>query len=134
MQKHTQKLSDHIQTHILAGVYDFDGDDTARARHIWARFNSEYNHPENRQRLPNTQARVAEWLSGLPLHIAFANYEILELWESWTGDTLTEAQGDLVIKLWFGRLAFNLLNLWRAHGINPHTADAQGCIAWPERV
>lgn len=119
------------QAHILAGVYDFDGDEAARARHIWARFNSEYNYPENRARKPNTQERVAEWLSGLPLTIACENYRILQLFEEWTGETLNEAQKDRVLENWFNGLAFNLLAIWTRHGIDPHKADAQGCEAWP---
>lgn len=133
MPNNSKNFRDLVKAHILAGVYDFEGDDTARARHIWARFNSEYNYPENITRTPNTQARVAEWLSGLPLHVACANWEILELTEKWEGRKLTEAQEDRALAQWFGLLAFNLLAIWTANGINPHEPGAQGCIAWPDR-
>jgi hypothetical protein len=124
-----------VQAHILAGVYDFEGDDTAKARHIWARFNSEFNYSENRQRTPQTQARVADWLSGLPLHIACANWEILELTEAWRGEPLrAERAKDSALENWFNLLAFNLLDLWTRAGIDPHKPEAQGCTAWPDRA
>jgi hypothetical protein len=133
MPNNSTAFRDLVEAHILAGVYDFEGDDAAKARHIWARFDSEYNYPENRQRTPNTQARVAEWLSGLPLQIAFADWEIIELSEKWQGKTLTEAQKDRALANWFGLLAFNLLAIWKENGIDPHQPGAQGCIAWPDR-
>ena len=134
MPNNSKQFRDQVKAHILAGVYDFDGDDTAKARHIWARFVSEYYYPENRQRTPQVQALVAEWLSGLPLQIAFVNWEIVELSEKWQGDKLSEKQADRTIANWFNLLAFNLLDLWRKAGIDWTKPDAQGCIAWPDRA
>jgi hypothetical protein len=50
-------------------------------------FDSTYNYPDNRRRYPATQARVAEWLAGLPLNIAYLNGDILDLAEAWHGET-----------------------------------------------
>ena len=131
MKTNTDAYRDLIRAHILAGVYDYCGpkNDAVKACHIWAMFDSTYNYPENRKRTPNTQARVAEWLAGLPLNIAYANYDIRRLYEAWHGETLTDEKAEKIIANWFNHVAFHLLGLWQWAGIDPHKPGAQGAVA-----
>jgi transglutaminase-like putative cysteine protease len=84
MRTNTNAYKALIRAHILTGVYDYEGEDTEAARAAWIfdRFKSEYDYPNNRKRIPNNQARVAEWLSGLPLNIAYWNCDIRQLYET----------------------------------------------------
>lgn len=120
-----------IRAYILNSVYDYAGPETVqdKARHIWAMFDSTYNYPENRRRTPQTQARVAEWLAGLPLNIAFTNGDILDLAEAWHGETFEGARADRIVANWFNHVAFHLLGLWEFAGIDPHKPGAQGAVA-----
>jgi hypothetical protein len=131
MNTNSKVFRAHVKAHILQGVYDYAGEDsdTARACHIWAMFNSAYNYPDNVKRIPNTQARVAEWLAGLPLNIAFADCDILELSESWHGAAHDEKTAERVVANWFNLLAMHLLRIWSNAGINPHVPGPQGCAA-----
>jgi hypothetical protein len=132
MRTNSKAYHEAMKAHILGGIYDFTGpdDEASRARHIWARFHSEYNYADNIKRTPNTQARVAEWLAGLPLNIAYANGDILEWIEQTTGQTLSERRADAAISGWFSHVAFHLMRAWEAHGINPHKPDPQGAAAF----
>ena len=123
-----------IRAHILAGIYDYTGpdDDTARARHIWAKFCSEYNHAAERKRTPNIQHRVAEYLAGLPLNIAYSNYDIVQLYQAWHGETLSDKKADSIVANWFNHCAFHLLRIWQDAGINPHIPEVQGAIIYRE--
>lgn len=133
MRTNSKAYRAKVRAHILHSIYDYGGadDDASRARHIWARFMSEFNYPDNQERFPNTQDRVADWLAGLPLNIAYSNADILALAESWHGESFDGARADRIIESWFKHLAFHLLGIWQDAGINPHRADAQGCVpAW----
>ena len=122
MKTNSKAFRSQVQAHILAGLYDYDGPETeaARARRIWDKFQSEYNYPENKRRIRNTQERVAEWLAGLPLNIEYTNGGIIALSESWHGEKHSDKTAERVIENWFSLLAFNCLALWERNGINPH--------------
>lgn len=132
MRTNSNAYRDKIRPYILGAVYDYTGPDTDadRARHIWARFLSEYNYPDNRRRTPNLQARVAEWLSGLPLNIAYTNADILALAEEWHGETVEGDRADRIVENWFSHAAFHLLKAWEAAGIDPHRPELQGARVW----
>ena len=109
-----------IFRYILDSVPDCDAEnmnDTEKAAYLWARFESEYNYADNRKRIPNLQARVAEWLSGLAINIEYRNAGIVALAEKWQGRTLTDKQAERVIDNYFSFMAFKLMQLWRAYGI-----------------
>ena len=121
MKTNNKAFQAHVRAHILDALYDYTGpnDDESRARRIRDKFESEYDRPDNRRRTPNHQARVAEWLSGLPLNIAYANCDILALSESWHGESHSEKQAERIVSNWFNLLAFNLILIWREYGIEP---------------
>lgn len=131
MKTNTNAYKALIRAYILNSVYDYAGPETVqdKARHIWAMFDSTYNYPENRRRYPATQARVAEWLAGLPLNIAYLNSDILDLAETWHGDTFEGARADRIVSNWFNHVAFHLIGLWKFAGIDPHKPGAQGAVA-----
>lgn len=91
--------------------------DKGRAEYIFRRFQSEYNHPDNIKRIPNTQARVAEWLSGLALNVEYTYSDIIKRAETWHECKLTDKEADCVIDYWFTFLALKLIQLWRKHGL-----------------
>ena len=110
-----------IFRYILDSVRDDECEgmnDSDKACYLWARFESEYNYANNRKRIPNLQARVAEWLSGLAIGIEYANAGIVALAEQWQGRTLTDKQAERVIDNYFSFVAFKVMQLCKAHGIN----------------
>ena len=120
MKTNSKAFRSNVQSHILNAIYDYDGPGDGRAAYIWNKFQAEYNYPDNRRRIPNTQERVAEWLSGLPLNVAYTYSDIIALSESWHGEKHSEKQADRVCENWFNLMAFNLLAIWAAAGIDPH--------------
>lgn len=109
-----------VYAYFCESTYGFEGNEAECAAHIWNRFNSQYNYSDNRDRIPNLQERVAEWLSGLPLNIAHCRSDILEIAELWSETSYTDKQAERVIDNWFGFMALNLIGLWERHGINPY--------------
>lgn len=109
-----------IFRYILDSVTDTECDgmnDSEKALYLWNRWNAEYNYAENQRRIPNVQARIAEWLAGLAIGIEYRNAGIVALAENWQGRTLTDKQAERVIENYFSFMAFKLMQLWRTHGI-----------------
>ena len=110
-----------IFRYILDSVRDDECEgmnDSDKAAYLWSRFESEYNYSNNRKRIPNLQARVAEWLSGLAIGIEYTNAGIVALAEDWQGRKLSDKQAELVIDNYFSSMAFKVMQLCKAHGIN----------------
>lgn len=117
--KRAHGVRNDIYRCILDSTYDCDDmSDAERAAHIWQRFNAEYNYPENKRRIPNLQARVAEWLSGVALNIPIYNSDIIDTVERWHETTLTDKQATRVIENWFSFMAFRLMQCVRHYGVN----------------
>lgn len=112
----TKEFTAIVNRYLLDSVYDFEGSDTEKAQHIWARFQSEYNYKNNRIRLPNLQDRVAEWLSGLALNIEFSYYDIRKRAESWHECKLTDSDAERIYHNWFPFLASKLIRLCEKNG------------------
>ncbi|UUV43263.1 hypothetical protein RCCWILLIS_91 [Rhodobacter phage RcCWillis] len=109
-----------VYAYLCESIYDFEGTEAECAAHIWERFNSEYNYPDNRKRIPNLQERVADWLAGIPLNIAVYSADIMQLAESWAETRYTDKQAERIIDNWFNFMAFQILKFWEKHGINPY--------------
>lgn len=131
MKTNTNAYKALIRAYLLDSICDYAGPETveAKARHIWAMFDSQGNHEYERRRTPNTQARVAGWLAGLPLNIAYGNGDIVDLAELWHGETFDDVQAERIVSNWFNHVAFHLMGLWERAGIDPHTPGAQGAVA-----
>ena len=93
--------------------------DARRAAYIAGKFDSEYNYPDNRTREPNIQDRVAGWLAGLPLNIAYEYATIAEdAAKLHHPNVLTDAEIDKVQDQWFRHMAFHLCRIWRQYGLS----------------
>lgn len=113
----TNEFKETVFAYICDSVYDFEGDQSTTAQHIRDRFESEFNYSQNRTRYPNMQRRIANWLAGLPLNIAYTYHDITEIAEKWHNCTLTEKQRETVQENWFNFLAMKTLQLWRKHNV-----------------
>lgn len=74
------------------------------------RFHSEYDYEFNRREYPNLQERISEYLKGLPIHIAYENYNIGLIGKEWgiVNDSKQEAR---FVNNWFSVCAFRLIQL-----------------------
>jgi len=89
-----------------------------RALYLAQRFDAEYNYEGNRRRYPNLQDRVAYWLSGLAINVAYTYADIEVLAREWhSPNTLTDAEVERCVDQWFKHLALHILRAWRAYGI-----------------
>ena len=100
-----------VRAYLANSIYDDEGLKTERLRikHIWRRFRAEYDFEQNRRLYPSLNARVASWLSGLPLSIDFDCHGIIGKATDWHEITLTDAQEDMIIERWFDFLASQLI-------------------------
>jgi len=87
---------------------------------IFRRFNAEACYPDNLKRIPNNQARFADWLQGIPVNIAFNNYEILQLAKSWNSlpEHPTERQEDKILENYWLFMAVNFAKFARRAGVD----------------
>jgi hypothetical protein len=55
--------------------------DLEKLNFVWGLYQDQACYPQNLKRIPNEQARFADWLQGLPssFNIDFENYEILRI-------------------------------------------------------
>ena len=83
-------------------------------------FDSAANHAFNKQQIPDNQARFADWLQGIPLSIAFANWEILELAVKWGSlpENASEKQEDKIIENYWLFMACNMGKFARRLGVD----------------
>lgn len=83
---------------------------------VKAEFERVANYPYNLQRSPNTQARLADYLAGLPLSIAYTNNDILQLAVEWGSipEDFTDKQAEKIINNYFNFMAAKLLQLFNA--------------------
>jgi len=81
--------------------------------YVFIEFNRVANYPYNLQRIPNNQARLADYLMGLPFGFDFANYRILELAKEWGGlpENATKKQEDRILDNYWSFMALQLLQI-----------------------
>lgn len=103
---HTDKLFECPMSDMGKVVYFFDC------------FNKGYNYDYNKRCYPNLQARIAEYLKGLPscIGIAFENYEIEQLGKLW-GYCKTDKQAAKFVDNWFANIGYRLLQLKEYYNI-----------------
>lgn len=102
-----QKVKRYILDRIDSSGYDVATEsDAQRIRFLKDCFESEYGW---RVKQAGRQQALADWFAGLPsaCTVAFSNYEILDLAESWgrLDDNATEAQEQRILDTWFQLLA-----------------------------
>ncbi len=115
----THEFKQKVFKYFRESIYDQEVEtNNEAAQIIWGRFDSEYNYEFNRKRYPNLQRRIAEWLAGLPLNIAFSYCDIREITEEWHECALTEKQADMVQDRWFSFMAFKLMQMWEAYDVD----------------
>ena len=119
----TKEFKATVFAYLCNALYDFEGTPEERATRIWEKFSREYDYPDNRKRIPNLQARVAEWLSGLPLNVDYSYFDVRQTSQAWHECELTEKQADMVCANWFNFLAFKTLQLWQSVGIDPFKGE-----------
>lgn len=73
--------------------------DREKVMFAWDRFLSE----NTSLRFVSLQDRFADWLQGLPFHLPFENYEILQTAKSWGSipQDATEKQEDKILENWY---------------------------------
>ena len=121
LNSNTKAFRNKVYEYLIDSVYDCDNMSKAeKVKHIWNRFDSEFNYSQNKIRFPNTQERIADWLAGLPLNIDYKYCDIIARSEQWHESTLTEKESDIVCANWFNFLSMKLLQLWESYEINPH--------------
>lgn len=104
-------ILDCINVEDENGNYIENVDDRKKIEYVFQGFSS-YDSPSERKRIPNLQARIADWLRGLPseVKIAFADYEIESVGKSW-GFCKTPKQTEKFVENWWSVIAFRLLQL-----------------------
>lgn len=80
------------------------------------------NHPYNKIKFPNVQARIADWFTGLPgvIDIEFRNYGILQLCKAWgvLNENATKKEEDKILGNWFSFMANQLLKVAKFYKID----------------
>lgn len=86
-------------------------------------FNKEFNDRYNKRRYPNLQARIGEYLQGLPscMAVDYWNDDIIKLGLSW--GVLDQPEGRKADKFcndWFNVLGLRILQAAHKVGLNPY--------------
>ena len=95
---------------------DFD-DITDCLTYAIERYRSEYDLPSNRERKPNNQDRLADYLQGLPFHFAFANNDILAVYKALHGEECQASKRETIILGWWQHLALMLERIAKRNGL-----------------
>lgn len=124
----SREIKFKVWRYLADSTYDVEFTDAQiadAAKHIWQRFDTEYNFKQNRQRYPMLQQRVAEWLAGLPLGIDYTYHDIIERSKAWHDMDFTEEQAGKICENWFKFLAFKLVQMWQYYDVDPHTSSTE---------
>ena len=80
---------------------------------FWQAFDEEVNYTYNKKRWPNLQARVANWLQGLPIGIAYTNVGIIDAAKSLgsVDENSTQKKIDAIVNNWFEFFAGKVIEL-----------------------
>ena len=108
---------DYIIGNIDPEAYEIEAKtDAEKLAFVLDCFNKEVNHEYNKKRIPNLQARFADYLMGLPSVInidGFVNYKILEIAKKWESipENATEKQEDKILSNWFNFISGKFFQL-----------------------
>ena len=84
--------------------------DKEKINYIFDRYTSEYENEYNKRRIPNNQARFADWLSGLSLNIPYTYYYIVKLSKKLL-ETDTLKNENKIIDNYFSFMAMQMIRL-----------------------
>lgn len=84
---------------------------------IAKRFKEEYGYENAVRRNPNTQNRLAEWLSGLSLNLDYYNGDILTAASILHECPIPEHKHEKILENWFPHCATMILRLAKAHDV-----------------
>ena len=116
---HYTKYQENYKNYILDCISDEDdliGKNLSREekiKYLFDRFNSEYGWKVGRTRKDTKQNVIAEWLSGLAIHIPYSYYDIIELSKNMgsVDDNLTSVQGDRICENYWNFMSYMILLL-----------------------
>ena len=116
---HYTKYQENYKNYILDCISDEDdliGKNLSRKekiKYLFDRFNSEYGWKVGRTRKDTKQNVIAEWLSGIAIHIPISYYDIIELAKNMgsVDDNLTSVQEDRICENYWNFMAYMILLL-----------------------
>lgn len=111
MKKDLKKINS-----ILINAIDTDENtqNLTPIKYLFDRFENEYGNPYTKQRFPNDQTRLAEWLKGLPsvINLPYLYKDIINLYgEFYNMDSFTPEQQKRLIKNYYNFIAYHLTKL-----------------------
>ena len=119
MKLHYTKYQENYKNYILACLDNEDeliGKNLSREekiKYLFNRFNSEYGWKIGRTRNDTKQSVIAEWLSGIAIHIPYSYYDIIQLAKNMgsVNNDLTSTQEDRICENYWNFMAFMILKL-----------------------
>ena len=123
LKTNTNKFKKIIAAYLFDSLNCADTELTTNvevAAYSFARFQSEYNNQYNKKHYPNLQGRLANYLMGLPYHLVFSYYDIIQLAKKWgtLAHDATEKQEDRITENYWHLMASHILKFWKANGQN----------------
>lgn len=112
------RISDYNES---AGHEEYNEDSlTDCLKVFWQSFNEEFNYAYNKQLFPNFQVRVANWLQGLPIGIAYTTAGIIDAAKSLgsVDENSTQKKIDAIVNNWFMFFAGKVIELSGKNNIN----------------
>ena len=116
---HYTKYHENYKNYILDCISDEDdliGKNLSREekiKYLFDRFNSEYGWKIGRTKDDTKQNVIAEWLSGLAIHIPYSYHDIIELAKNMgsVDYNLTSVQEDRICENYWNFMAYMILLL-----------------------
>lgn len=91
--------------------------------YFFSAFQEEFNNPYERRRTPNLQARIADYLRGLPsvCTVAFSDWDIIQTLISWgviREKDASSARAGRMVSNWFNVCALRIMQIANKTGVN----------------
>lgn len=123
MKTNTNTYCQAFENYTLCCIEDLDnGTDFDDIKDCLAyaieRYNSEFNLDYNKRRTPNHQARLADYIAGLPFGFAFCNDDILAVYKQLHGEPCEPKKEQKIIEGWWSHLALMLERIASKHGLS----------------
>jgi hypothetical protein len=117
LKTNSKVYQDRIFKYLLGIIDDEESigmTDSKKIKFLFERWDEEHNNAYNKKKFPNEQARLADWISGLPssINLPAYNHEVLDLAkELHDVKFLSDRQENIITENFYSHVASQLLKL-----------------------
>tara|TARA_R110000787_G_scaffold70574_2_gene156804 strand:- start:4561 stop:4947 length:387 start_codon:yes stop_codon:yes gene_type:complete len=114
MNTNTNHYKERVRNYIINNINEIEENNTDKKKLVYLlhTFDVEFNYANNKQRIPNLQNRLADWLNGSPYAISTPTYYydmIEDTKQIHNTEVLTEKETEIICNNFYNHIALHIL-------------------------